>query len=188
MKSEILNFVEQSFSPRNTPLSRRMTDRSATSLSASRVVPISQYEPRNKTMRRRSNMNIDSQQNSFMDRCALLRSGFWTRIMKRSSAFRPKLFLILLGTVFVSANTAVNATTSFTLSGSPDGTATILVDDDLDVYLDGAQIYTDGTNSAGNRPPIHFSADGGSSVRIVVRDTYGDCSLLSPIYLTSSAT
>ena len=131
-------------------------------------------------------MNIDSRQNSAMDRDALLRSRFWTRIMKRISAFRPKLFLILLGTVFVSANTAVNATTSFTLSGSPDGTATILVDDDLDIYLDGAQIYTDGTNSAGNRPPIHFSADGGSSVRIVVRDTYGDCSSLSPVYLTSA--
>ena len=133
MKSEILNFVEQAFSPRNTPLSRRMIDRSATSLSASRVVPISQYEPRNKTMRRRSNMNIDSQQNSAIDRYALLLSGFWTRIIERISAFRPKLFLILLGTLFVSANTAVNAASSFTLSGSPDGTVTIGVDDDLDV-------------------------------------------------------
>ncbi|HTK25922.1 MAG TPA: hypothetical protein VL327_05145, partial [Pyrinomonadaceae bacterium] len=87
----------------------------------------------------------------------------------------------------LSAYTAAKAASSYTLSGSSDGTQPILVDDDLDVYLNGTLIYTDGTGTAGNRPPIPFSADGGNSLHIVVRDTYGDCSSLSPVYLTSAA-
>ena len=107
--------------------------------------------------------------------------------MKHMLEVAPRFSLLLLGVLILSAQTVVSAATNYVLSGSPDGTATILVDDDLDVYLDGSQIYTDGTNAAGNRPPIHFSADSGSSVHIVVRDTYGDCSSLSPVYLTSPA-
>ena len=107
--------------------------------------------------------------------------------MKYTLEFSPRFSLLLIGILILSAHTVVNAATSYVLSGSPDGTATFVVDDDLDVYLDGAQIYTDGTTTSGNRQPIHFSADGGSAVRIVVRDTYGDCSSLSTVYLTNAA-
>src|ERR1043166_1307785 len=76
-------------------------------------------------------------------------------------------------------------TTAYLLSGSADGTESILVDDDLDAYRNGPQIYTDGTNPAGNRPPISVTANVGDTLRFVVRDTHGDCAFLSPIYLTA---
>src|SRR4029079_596226 len=116
-----------------------------------------------------------------------LQKGFWELIMKLRYTFRRKISILLFGAVMLSAYTAARAASSYTLSGSSDGTQPILVDDDLDVYLDGTLLYTDGTGTAGNRPPIPFSADGGNSLHIVVRDTYGDCSSLSPVYLTSAA-
>ena len=73
--------------------------------------------------------------------------------------------------------------TKYRLSSTPDGTGAIVVDDDLDVYVNGVLIYTDGTAPAGARPPIRFSATPGDQIRLVVRDTYGHCASLSPIYL-----
>ena len=74
--------------------------------------------------------------------------------------------------------------TKYRLSSTPDGSGDIVVDDDLDVYVNGALIYTDGTAPAGGRPPLRFSAVPGDQIRLVVRDTYGHCASLSPIYLT----
>lgn len=73
--------------------------------------------------------------------------------------------------------------TKYRLSSSPDGNGAIVVDDDLDVYVNGFLIYTDGTAAAGARAPIRFSGAPGDQIRLVVRDTYGNCASLSPIFL-----
>jgi uncharacterized delta-60 repeat protein len=73
------------------------------------------------------------------------------------------------------------------LSSSPDGRGGILVDDDLDVYLNGQMVYTDGDYPAGGRVPIPLTAFAGDTVRVVVRDTFGNCASMSPLYITDYA-
>lgn len=75
---------------------------------------------------------------------------------------------------------------TYKLSGSLDGTAIFLVDDDLDVYRNDVVIFTENVPPGTPRDhlPIVFAAEIGDRVRIRVRDTYGICSLLSPVYLT----
>ena len=107
--------------------------------------------------------------------------------MKYVSEFSRKFSILLLSAILLSAYSAAKAASNYVLSGSPDGSGTIFVDEDLDVYLNGNLIYTDGANSAGDRSPINFSADVGSVLRIVVRDGDGDCASLSSLYLTDTA-
>ena len=57
------------------------------------------------------------------------------------------------------------------------------VDDGLDVYLNGALVYSDGAAPAGNRSPIQLSAKAGDTLRLVVRDTYGYCASMSKVLL-----
>jgi uncharacterized delta-60 repeat protein len=73
------------------------------------------------------------------------------------------------------------------ISSSPDGKGGILVDDDLDVYLNGELVYTDGVYAAGGRLPIPLTATEGDTVRVVVRDTFGNCASMSPLYITDYA-
>ena len=93
------------------------------------------------------------------------------------------LFNVIL--LAASLNSA-EAASLLTLSGSANPTAGITVDDDLDVYLNGIQIYTDGVVGAGTRPPISVMASTGDILRFVVRDTFGVCSSLSTVFLTNA--
>jgi hypothetical protein len=95
----------------------------------------------------------------------------------------PRAMLLLASLAMLPVR--AEAASQFTLSSSPNGSGTITIDDDLDIYLNGVQIYTDGTAPAGVRPPIAVSANPGDTLRFVIRDTYGACSSFSTIYLTN---
>jgi hypothetical protein len=82
-----------------------------------------------------------------------------------------------------SASVTVGQKAGYILSGSSDGTGTIGVDDDLDISLNGVQIYSDGAELSGERAPIRFQAQRGDVLTFVVRDTYGRCSGLRKVYL-----
>lgn len=69
------------------------------------------------------------------------------------------------------------------LSGTADGMGTLNVDDDLDVYVNGTQVYSDGNaTSSANRPRVPITAQKGDTLRLVVRDTFGGCAHLAPVY------
>lgn len=71
------------------------------------------------------------------------------------------------------------------ISGSPDSLAPFVVDDALDVDLNGAQFYTDGPAASGARQPIPLplGANVGDTLRFRVRDTFGNCASLSTLFL-----
>ena len=94
------------------------------------------------------------------------------------------LFIAIL--LAASLNSA-KAASLLTLSGSANPATGIIVDDDLDVYLNGIQIYTDAFAGAGTRPPISVMASAGDILRFVVRDTFGVCSSLSTVFLTNAS-
>ena len=77
----------------------------------------------------------------------------------------------------------------YRLSSSPDGTAPVFVDDALDIFVNNALVYTDGIAPSGERGPIPIPEgylNPGDTVRFEVRDVYGDCRMLSPIYLVDN--
>lgn len=82
---------------------------------------------------------------------------------------------------------AVKVTMKYVLSGSSEGTASFGVDDDLDVYVNGTQVYTDGNELSGDRGPITIQTKKGDTLRLVVRDTYGHCSGLRPVWLVKGS-
>ena len=57
--------------------------------------------------------------------------------MKYVSEFSRKFSILLLSAILLSAYSAAKAASNYVLSGSPDGSGTIFVDEDLDVYLNG---------------------------------------------------
>ncbi|HET9298752.1 MAG TPA: ELWxxDGT repeat protein [Candidatus Polarisedimenticolaceae bacterium] len=77
----------------------------------------------------------------------------------------------------------------YVISGSPDGTGTFVVDDALDIDRNGTQFYSDGNAPAGERGPIPLSAFAqvGDTLRFRVRDTFGNCAGLAPLFITNSA-
>ncbi|HKQ98598.1 MAG TPA: Ig-like domain repeat protein, partial [Candidatus Polarisedimenticolia bacterium] len=79
--------------------------------------------------------------------------------------------------------------TTWTLSGSPDGTGIFLVDDDLDVYLNGVALIEQHVppGTPRDHQPMQFTADVGDVLQIRVRDSYGICALLTPLYLTDAS-
>jgi len=95
--------------------------------------------------------------------------------------------VLLAASVLALASSCANAM-QFVLSGSVDGTAPYHVDDDLDVYVNGVNIYfgTSIANTPTARAPIPFSANVGDALHLVVRDTYGGCARLSRLFLTDS--
>src|SRR5258706_5971794 len=90
---------------------------------------------------------------------------------------------LLLASLLAGSLNVAEATSAFTLAGSVNSATGITVDDNLDVYLNGGVIYSDGVVGAGTRPPITFMGNTGDTLRFVVRDTFGVCSSLSPVYL-----
>src|SRR5438477_3027995 len=101
-------------------------------------------------------------------------------------AARLRIFLLCLIVACRATDAAYAAKQQYILSGSTNGSANISVDDDLDVYLNGALIYTDGSAGSGSRPPMNILARVGDTLRFVVRDTFGGCSSLVPVYITDS--
>jgi len=77
----------------------------------------------------------------------------------------------------------------YVISGSPDGTGTFIVDDALDVDLNGVQFHSDGNEPSGERIPIQLplTAHAGDTLRFRVRDTFGSCAGLSPLFLTNAS-
>lgn len=71
----------------------------------------------------------------------------------------------------------------YVIAGSSDGNAGFVVDDGLQVSLDGAVIYDDGSSLSGTRAPITFTAKVGDTLTFVVTDTYGHCTSLGQLYL-----
>ena len=65
---------------------------------------------------------------------------------------RPILKLGLSVLLVAAFNRAYAA--DYIISASPDGSASFSVDDDLDVYLNGTLVYTDGVAESGTRAPI----------------------------------
>jgi hypothetical protein len=84
-----------------------------------------------------------------------------------------------------SGTVSIYVGSSYTIADSSG--KSFVVDDDLDVYLNGAQIYTDGTALSGTRAAITLKGNKGDVLEFQVRDTYGFCSSLSSLYLFCNA-
>ena len=69
------------------------------------------------------------------------------------------------------------------LSGGPDPTEEIVVDDDLKVLRNGQIVFEDADGDSGDHDPIHFSARKGAKLRIVAFDAQALCHELGPLYL-----
>jgi hypothetical protein len=69
------------------------------------------------------------------------------------------------------------------VSGGPNATDLIGVDDDLQMTLNGVTILNDGNQMAGNLPPVPFKAKVGDSLAVTARDVYASCRSLSPLWL-----
>ena len=101
--------------------------------------------------------------------------------------WRAALAWLLVSAALTLLPAARLGAASYTLSGSADGTAIFLVDDNLDFYVDGVLIHSDNLppGSPATHQPINFQAEVGSRIRVRVRDTYGDCARLTTLFLTS---
>jgi hypothetical protein len=85
-----------------------------------------------------------------------------------------------LGTATV---TVTVQSTHYRISGMNGGS--FVVDDGLDVRRNGTFIHSDGGSASGTRAPFTFTAHPGDTLVFTVNDTFGACSSLSPLYLTS---
>lgn len=92
---------------------------------------------------------------------------------KSTHALKARILVSIL-TLLAAISTSA---ASYKISGSADGAGTFVVDDGLAVYLNGVQIYSDGSASSGERQPISINANVGDQLRFAVHDTYGDCSI-----------
>ncbi len=69
------------------------------------------------------------------------------------------------------------------LSGGPDPTAEIEVDDDLKVLRNGQIVFEDDDGGDDSHDPIAFKARKGDRLKIVAFDAQANCHRLSPLYL-----
>lgn len=84
--------------------------------------------------------------------------------------------LLLKGSATLAPGTGGN----YILAGGPGADVGVSVDDDLQIYLNGALVFADNDGHATSLPPITFRAAPGDAVRIVAIDTVGVCRGLSP--------
>jgi hypothetical protein len=75
------------------------------------------------------------------------------------------------------------ACTSWVISGGPDRTTPIAVDDDLQIMVNGVNVLNDTNGMAQNITPVAFSAQVGQSIGVVARDVNPACRSLSPLWL-----
>jgi peroxiredoxin len=95
--------------------------------------------------------------------------------------------LVALALLIALVPLAANA--DYIVSGSPDGSSTFLVDDDLDIYVNEKLVFTDGVALANPTHPLvdlGTSLTAGDTLKFVVRNTYGYCTGLSPLFITCS--
>ena len=78
--------------------------------------------------------------------------------------------------------------TSWILSGGPDRTTPIAVDDDLHVMVNGVTVFNDADGKATAVPPIAFPAQVGDSLGVIARDANPACRSLSPLWLHCATT
>jgi hypothetical protein len=77
------------------------------------------------------------------------------------------------------------------LSGGPEGTETLGVDDDFEVYVNGTLVYSDADDEANQYPPVQLgSVVDGDLIRVVATNScyYGGPVQISPLYLHCTAT
>jgi hypothetical protein len=75
------------------------------------------------------------------------------------------------------------ACTSWVISGGPDRTTPISVDDDLQIMVNGVNVLNDTNGMAQAITPVAFSAQVGQSIGVVARDVNPACRSLSPLWL-----
>jgi hypothetical protein len=75
------------------------------------------------------------------------------------------------------------ACTSWIISGGPDRTTAISVDDDLQIMVNGVSVLNDTNGLAGTLPPVAFPGQVGQSIGVVARDVGVSCRGLSPLWL-----
>jgi hypothetical protein len=73
--------------------------------------------------------------------------------------------------------------TSWVISGGPDRTTPISVDDDLQIMVNGVNVLNDTNGMAQNITPVAFTAPLGQSIGVVARDVNPACRSLSPLWL-----
>jgi hypothetical protein len=78
--------------------------------------------------------------------------------------------------------------TSWIVSGGPDRTTPISVDDDLRMMVNGVNVLNDADGKAGNLPPVAFAAQVGDSLGVVANDVGVACRSLSPLWLHCATT
>ncbi len=71
----------------------------------------------------------------------------------------------------------------YVLSGGPAPTDPIVVDDDLEIFVDGASVFVDANTVRDTHPPVSFSALRTSRVRVVATDVQTCASALGPLTL-----
>ena len=77
---------------------------------------------------------------------------------------------------------------SWILSGGPSVSTPIVVDDDLQVMLNGLVIGDDSNGKASSLPPLSFVAQVGDTLGIIARDSQASCRSLSPLWLHCATT
>jgi hypothetical protein len=82
-----------------------------------------------------------------------------------------------------SNNSEQSVCRSWILSGGPSVSTPIVVDDDLQVMLNGVVLGNDGNGQASTLTPLTFAAEVGDSLGIIARDAQASCRSLSPLWL-----
>jgi hypothetical protein len=78
--------------------------------------------------------------------------------------------------------------TSWIISGGPNRTDQILVDDDLRITVNGAPVLNDPDGKASLLQPVPFTAQVGDSLAVTARDAVPSCRSLSPLWLHCATT
>jgi hypothetical protein len=78
--------------------------------------------------------------------------------------------------------------TSWIISGGPDRTTPILVDDDLSITVNGKAIVSDGNKMAENIPAVTFPANVGDQIAVTAFDDNPACRSISPLWLHCATT
>lgn len=109
---------------------------------------------------------------------------------REAGATQPVWLTVVVGegdtaTVLGQAEAAVTSSglSGYVIAGDESGSAGFTVDDGLIISLNGEVVYDDGSSLSGTRPPVALRTKVGDVIKFEVRDTYGHCSGLSPLYL-----
>jgi hypothetical protein len=97
--------------------------------------------------------------------------------------------LIVPGVAQAGPATHVLCPGEVTLSGGTAATEPVTVDDDLELRLNGDQIFKDDDGFAGDLDPIGFTAEFGDRLRVIATNgPFGGPEHIDPLYLTCDGT